>query len=87
MHLNNNTILQKCVDELKTEKPDLSYIRGMIETLIAVAEKPPVFVPKTPEGVIPKSIPVTKTVEPSTSPFDNIPPPPFMQEILKTVND
>lgn len=47
MNPTNNTILQKCVDELKTEKPDLSYIRGMIETLIAVAEKPPVFVPNS----------------------------------------
>lgn len=48
MNTTNNTILQKCVDELKTEKPDLSYVRGMIETLIAVAEKAPVYVPNPP---------------------------------------
>lgn len=52
MNPTNNTILQKCVDELKAENPDLSYIRGMIETLIAVAEKPSVFVPNTLESVV-----------------------------------
>ena len=30
------TILQKCVEELTKETPDLSYIRGMLETLIAL---------------------------------------------------
>lgn len=29
-----NNLLQKCVEELKAEKPDLSYIRGILETLI-----------------------------------------------------
>ena len=27
-------ILQKCIDALNSEKPDLSYIKGMLETLI-----------------------------------------------------
>jgi len=30
----NKKILQRVVDELKKEKPDLSYIRGVLETLI-----------------------------------------------------
>lgn len=30
----NTKILQKCVDALKEPAPDLSYVRGMIETLI-----------------------------------------------------
>ena len=34
------TILQKCLDELSKESPDLSYIRGMIEVLLATQEKP-----------------------------------------------
>ena len=29
------TILQKCLDELAKEKPDLRYIKGMIEVLLA----------------------------------------------------
>lgn len=31
-----NNLLQKCVEELKAEKPDLSYIRGILETLIEI---------------------------------------------------
>lgn len=34
----NQKILQKVLDNLNTEKPDLSYIRGMIETLLALGE-------------------------------------------------
>ncbi len=30
----NRKILQKVLDELAKEKPDLSYIRGMLETLL-----------------------------------------------------
>jgi hypothetical protein len=30
-----STILTKCLDELGKDKPDLSYIRGMIEVLLA----------------------------------------------------
>jgi len=29
------SILQKCLDELVKESPDLSYIRGMLEVLLA----------------------------------------------------
>lgn len=32
----NSSILQKCLEELKAEEPDISYVRGMLETLIAV---------------------------------------------------
>lgn len=31
----NNKILQKCLDEVNKETPDLSYIKGMLETLLA----------------------------------------------------
>ena len=30
----NTRILQKCLDALCEKKPDISYIRGMLETLI-----------------------------------------------------
>jgi hypothetical protein len=30
----NTTTLQKCVDELKKESPDIRYILGMLETYI-----------------------------------------------------
>lgn len=29
----NTKILQKCLDELNKEKPDISYVKGMLETL------------------------------------------------------
>ena len=34
----NNKILQKCLDALNADKPDISYIKGMIETLLALSE-------------------------------------------------
>lgn len=33
----NTKILQKCLEELKKDTPDLSYLRGTLETLIEVA--------------------------------------------------
>lgn len=36
----NTKILQKCVDELNEEKPDISYLRGTLETLIEMEPKP-----------------------------------------------
>lgn len=36
----NTKILQKCIDALSTTEPDLSYIRGMLETLLELTEKP-----------------------------------------------
>lgn len=32
--MNNRKLLQKIIDELKKDKPDLSYIRGILETMI-----------------------------------------------------
>ena len=34
----NTNILSKCIEELKKEKPDLSYLRGMLETLVTVQD-------------------------------------------------
>lgn len=33
----NTSILQKCVDELKNESPDIRYILGMLETFIELS--------------------------------------------------
>jgi len=34
LNMSNIKILQKCVDELNKEGADLSYVKGMLETLI-----------------------------------------------------
>lgn len=33
----NTQILQKCLDELKKEQPNIEYIKGMLETLILLS--------------------------------------------------
>lgn len=40
------SILQKALDELSKEEPRIDYVRGMLETLIAMDEKPLVFTGK-----------------------------------------
>lgn len=42
----NTAILSKCIEELKNEKPDLSYVRGMLETLVEMT------IVKVPEMVV-----------------------------------
>ncbi len=32
--MNVTKVLQKCIDALNAEKPDISYIKGMLETVI-----------------------------------------------------
>lgn len=39
----NTKILQKCVEELNKEQPNLSYIKGMLETLIEMTTVQPFF--------------------------------------------
>lgn len=34
----NTKILQKCLDELKKESPNVDYIRGMLETLVEMGD-------------------------------------------------
>lgn len=34
----NTAILQKCVDELKKEQPDIRYILGILETVIDISD-------------------------------------------------
>jgi hypothetical protein len=55
----NTNILQKCVDELKKDTPNLSYVQGMLETVIEMtaANIPysPVQVPYQNQYTIPTS--------------------------------
>lgn len=48
----NTNLLQKCVDELNKETPDISYLKGVLETLIEIeksnSEKPNSFIPSYP---------------------------------------
>lgn len=39
------SILSKCIEELKAETPDISYIRGALETLLAVSASDPTRLP------------------------------------------
>jgi len=63
--MNHKAIVQKCLQELKEEKPDISYVKGMLEALVSEGEQPPTST-KTLEHVRP--IP---TNDPNTPP----PPP------------
>lgn len=42
-HMNKN-LLQKCLDELAKDAPKLDYVRGILETLIALADEKDTFV-------------------------------------------
>ena len=37
----NTNILTKCIEQLKSDKPDLSYVRGMLETLVEMQDTSP----------------------------------------------
>lgn len=37
----NTNILKKCIEALKAETPDLSYLRGMLETLLEMQQEVP----------------------------------------------
>lgn len=36
----NSTLIKKCLDELAKDKPDLSYLRGILETLFELGIPP-----------------------------------------------
>lgn len=42
----NTKIISKCLDELAKDSPDLSYIRGMLETLVEISSDPWDRIPK-----------------------------------------
>jgi len=47
----NTNILQKCVDELKKETPNLSYVQGMLETVIEMTATQMSNIPYSPNVV------------------------------------
>ena len=49
----NKRVLQKIIDNLNSEKPDLSYIRGILETLIEGLPDDIKFEYKGPAIVVP----------------------------------
>lgn len=62
----NTAILQKCVDELKKEKPNVAYILGTLETLIEMSGGAPSslqFSSNTPNFPLPVSngVPIIRT--------------------------
>lgn len=47
------SVLEKCLGNLNLDKPDLSYVKGMLEVLLAMQEKPktaPVVKSPVPAG-------------------------------------
>lgn len=52
----NTNILRKCIEELNKDKPDLSYIKGMLETIMELSSPtpsyPPIVVPTGTGGLI-----------------------------------
>lgn len=61
----NTNILQKCVDELKKETPNLSYVQGMLETVIEMTATQISNIPYSPVQVPyqnPYTIPTSSNV-------------------------
>lgn len=52
----STTVLQKCVEELKKEKPDIRYVLGILETFIDMTSAPLYYADR--EGI--KPFPVAK---------------------------
>lgn len=43
--MNGNKILQKCIDELKGENPEIKYVLGMLEALLEMQPKENTVIP------------------------------------------
>lgn len=85
----NTNILKKVLEELGKEKPDISYVRGMIETLVALEEKStePIVVASGSGGFPPKAGigTITSHIPPISEPTLP-PPPPGMAQIAAEAN-
>lgn len=67
-------ILSKCIEELKAETPDISYIRGALETLLAVSAGDPTRLPiiHQPHDIsrtVPESEPMVDENDPITQSY------------------
>ena len=52
-----NEIIAKAVEELKEKEPNISYVRGMLETLLAMNTVPMTPVMTPPKPLVTVSIP------------------------------
>lgn len=52
----NTTILAKCVDELRKESPNIAYVLGMLETIIAMSGQTYIPLPAQPDTLNVKTI-------------------------------
>ena len=60
----NTTILSKCVEELKKEQPNISYVLGMLETVIAMSNYPSAVIPTS--SVVPPPPNYVPTIQETT---------------------
>lgn len=61
----NTTILKKCIDSLNSESPDISYIKGMLETLMELNQTP-VSIPHYTQPMLPPTTPFNIPSNPYT---------------------
>lgn len=71
----NRKILQKIIDNLNSEKPDLSYIRGVLETIIEGLPGEQIDTYKTIIKEVPGGLPyslVIKDKDPEVAALDSL---------------
>jgi hypothetical protein len=71
------SILQKCLTELACDKPDLSYIRGMVEVLLESQQEKAPFISQVSSSVakevnLPGVLTVTNTGDEPAAALDRI---------------
>jgi hypothetical protein len=49
----NKNLLKKCIAELEKEKPNIDYLRGMLETLYEIQEPSAIITNKNPVSPVP----------------------------------
>lgn len=64
----NTTTLQKCIAELSKPAPDISYVRGMLETLLEVSGMPVNATPIHTVGYMQSILPGNVSVSPIHAP-------------------
>lgn len=47
--MNYSNILKKCVNELDAPQPRLDYLKGMLEVLLEMSDKPTIYETTSPE--------------------------------------
>lgn len=78
--MGNTIILKKVLEELEKSEPNISYVRGMVETLVSLNDKEAPTVSAS-YIVTPKVSPIPPTFQPTDPSIP--PPPPGMAKILE----